>query len=136
MITHPADNGGKCHQLQSLTARSWYEFGVSKMSTRRKLAIATWGSPREGNIYGKMTLDATDAVEYLDRLTKGTGVKVTMTHFIGKIVAEALANSPGLNGFLRFGVYHQHQTVDVSFIVNIGEGAHLGKVKVDELDWV
>jgi pyruvate dehydrogenase E2 component (dihydrolipoamide acetyltransferase) len=107
---------------------------MSKMSTRRKLAIATWGSPREGNIYGKMTLDATPVLEHLDRLSKETGVKVTMTHFIGKIVAEALANSPGLNGFLRFGVYHQHQTVDVSFIVNIGEGADLGKVKVENLD--
>jgi pyruvate dehydrogenase E2 component (dihydrolipoamide acetyltransferase) len=29
---------------------------MAKMSTRRKLAIATWRSPREGNIYGKMTL--------------------------------------------------------------------------------
>lgn len=27
---------------------------------RRKLAIATWASPREGNIYGKLTVDATE----------------------------------------------------------------------------
>jgi len=107
---------------------------MAKMSTRRKLAIATWGAPREGNIYGKMTLDATDVVEHLERLSQETGVKVTMTHFIGKIVAEALAKSPGLNGFLRFGVYHQHETVDVSFVVNIGEGSDLGKVKVEKLD--
>ncbi len=114
--------------------RSCYAFGMSKMTTRRKLAIATWGSPREGNIYGKMTLDATAVLEHLDHLSKETGVKVTMTHFVGKAVAEALAKSPGLNGFLRFGVYHQHQTVDVSFVVNIGEGADLGKVKVENLD--
>jgi pyruvate dehydrogenase E2 component (dihydrolipoamide acetyltransferase) len=28
------------------------------MSTRRKLAISTWDAPREGNIYGKLTVDA------------------------------------------------------------------------------
>ena len=39
---------------------------MAKMSTRRKLAIATWGSPREGNIYGKMTLDATPAIGHLE----------------------------------------------------------------------
>jgi pyruvate dehydrogenase E2 component (dihydrolipoamide acetyltransferase) len=107
---------------------------MSRMSTRRKLAIATWHSPREGNIYGKMTLDATDVLERLRSLSEQSGVKVTMTHFMGKVVAEALARSPGLNGFLRFGVYHQHDTVDVSFMVNVGEGADLAKVKVENLD--
>ena len=104
------------------------------MSTRRKLAIATWGSPREGNIYGKITLDATDVLERLRTLSEQSAVKVTMTHFVGKVVAEALARSPGLNGFLRFGVYHQHDTVDVSFMVNLGKGADLAKVKVENLD--
>ena len=33
------------------------------MSTRRKLAIATWDSPRKGNIYGKLTVDATEALD-------------------------------------------------------------------------
>ena len=56
---------------------------MPKMSTRRKLAIATWGAPREGNIYGKMTLDATEALEHLERLSDEAGVKVTMTLFGG-----------------------------------------------------
>src|SRR5437868_3292437 len=45
--------------------RAWRP-SMSKMSTRRKLAIATWGNPGEGNIYGKLTLDATEALAYLD----------------------------------------------------------------------
>ena len=107
---------------------------MAKMSTRRKLAIATWGSPREGNIYGKMTLDATAAVAHLERLSHETGEHITMTHFAGKVMAEVLAKSPGLNGFLRFGTYHQHPTADVSFLVNIGEGTDVSNVKVKELD--
>ena len=107
---------------------------MTKMSTRRKLAIATWGSPREGNIYGKVTLDATAALDHLERLSRETGEHITITHFVGKVMAEVLAKSPGLNGFLRFGAYHQHRTADVSFLVNIGEGTDLSHVKVADLD--
>ncbi len=107
---------------------------MAKMSTRRKLAIATWRSPREGNIYGKMTLDATAVLAHLERLSRETGEHVTITHFVGKVMAEVLAQSPGLNGFLRFGTYHQHRTADVSFLVNIGKGTDVSNVKVKELD--
>ena len=67
-------------------------------STRRKLAIATWSAPREGNIYGKLTVNAEPALAYLAALTEATGENVTLTHFVGKAVATALASSPGLNG--------------------------------------
>ncbi len=61
---------------------------------RRKLAIASWSSPSEGNIYGKLTVDATEALAYLDHLRETTGEKVTVTHLVGKAVAEALAAEP------------------------------------------
>ena len=51
-----------------------------RMSTRRKLAIASWDEPREGNIYGKLTVDATQALAYLDWLRQKTGEHVTITH--------------------------------------------------------
>ena len=35
-------------------------------STRRKLAIATWDGPREGNIHGKVTLDVSEALRYIE----------------------------------------------------------------------
>ena len=107
---------------------------MAKMSLRRKLAIATWGSPREGNIYGKLTVDATAAEGYIAHLRETTGEKVTITHLVGKAVADALADAPGLNGYLRFGRYHQHETVDVAFLVALEEGADLAKAKVKELD--
>ena len=42
-------------------------------NTRRKLAIASWSAPREGNIYGKLTLDATEALAYIEWLRAKTG---------------------------------------------------------------
>lgn len=105
-----------------------------KMSARRKLAIATWGSPSEGNIYGKLTVDATEALAYVEYLRKKTGEKVTITHFVGKACGEALKKAPTLNGYLRFGSYIQHETVDVAFLVALEEGANLAKAKVSSVD--
>ncbi len=104
------------------------------MSTRRKLAIATWGAPDEGPIYGKLTVDATEAVAYLAHVRATTGEKVTLTHLVGKVVGNALAQAPGLNGYLRFGTYIPHEHVNVTYLVALEEGADLAKAKVDDVD--
>ena len=103
-------------------------------STRRKLAIGTWSAPREGNIYGKLTLNAEPALAYLEALRARTGEKVTLTHFVGKAVAAALAKSPGLNGYIRFNTYIPHATVDVTFLVVLEGGSDLAKAKIERLD--
>src|SRR5205807_904672 len=100
------------------------------MSTRRKLAIATWSAPREGNIYGKLTVDATQALAYVQHLREATGEKVTLTHLVGKACAEALKHAPTLNGRILFGRYIPHATVDIAFVVALEEGKDLAKAKV------
>ena len=102
--------------------------------TRRKLAIATWDAPREGNIYGKLTIDATNALEYVAWLRAESGEKITVTHLVGKAVASALAASPDLNGIIRLGHFHKHKTVDVAFLVALEEGRDLAKAKICSLD--
>lgn len=102
--------------------------------TRRKLAIATWSAPREGNIYGKITVDAGEALAYLAKLREVSGEKVTLTHLCGKAIALALAQAPSLNGYLRFGRYVPHGRVDVAFLVALEDGADLAKAKVCDLD--
>jgi pyruvate/2-oxoglutarate dehydrogenase complex dihydrolipoamide acyltransferase (E2) component len=103
-------------------------------STRRKLAIRTWSAPREGNIYGKLTLNAEPALAYLEALRARTGHKVTITHFVGKAVAMALREAPGLNGRILWGRYIPHDTVDISYLVVLEDGGDLAKAKIDRLD--
>ncbi len=103
-------------------------------SVRRKLAIATWSAPQEGNIYGKLTVDMTEALKYLDHIRATTGEKVTVTHLVGKAVAQALAQCPGLNGVIRLGTYVPRETVDVSFLVALEEGRNLAKACIRGLD--
>ena len=101
-----------------------------KMSTRRKIAIATWGSPKEGNIYGKLTLDATKSLMYIDYLKSNGHKKVTITHIVGKAIALALASAPYLNGRIVFGKYVAHDSVDIAFLVTIENGNNLAQYKI------
>jgi pyruvate/2-oxoglutarate dehydrogenase complex dihydrolipoamide acyltransferase (E2) component len=103
---------------------------MSKMTTRRKLAIASWSAPKEGNIYGKLTIDASNAEAYLEELRKRSGEKVTITHLVGKACALALQEEPSLNGRISFGRFIQHETVDISFLVATEGGKDLAKAKV------
>ncbi len=107
---------------------------MKKMTTRRKLAIATWSSPREGNIYGKLTVDMTESLRYIEHLRRVSGEKVTVTHLVGRAVAEALAQAPGLNGRIFLGRYIPHETVDITYLVSLEEGADLAKAKVNQAD--
>ena len=101
---------------------------------RRKLAIASWRPAREGNIHGKVTVDATEALAYLDDVRRRTGEKVTITHLVGKAVGAALAAEPTLNGYIRLGRFVPHEQVALTFLVSMADGSDLAKAKVDHVD--
>jgi pyruvate/2-oxoglutarate dehydrogenase complex dihydrolipoamide acyltransferase (E2) component len=107
---------------------------MNTMSTRRKLAIATWAPPSEGNIYGRIALDTEEVERYLAWLRESTGERVTLTAFVGACVARALAKTPSLNGRIWLGRYIPHETVAVSFLVALEEGGDLGKAKIERAD--
>lgn len=104
------------------------------MSLRRKIAIATWASPKEGNIYGKITSDMTNALSYIEYLRNLSGEKISITHLIGKAAGMALAQCPDVNGRIFLGRYIPHQSVDISFLVSIDGGKDLAKFKVTNID--
>lgn len=103
-------------------------------SLRRKLAIASWRSPTEPNIYGRLTLDATEAIAYLRDVRQRTGQKVTITHLVGRAVGQALALEPTLNGTIRFGKFIPHDEVSLAFLVAMEDGSDLAKAKIDHVD--
>lgn len=104
------------------------------MSLRRKIAIASWSSPKEGNIHGKLTMDMSNALAYINHLRTTTGKKISITHLIGKAAGMALAECPDLNGRIFLGRYIPHETADVAFLVSLEGGKDLAKFKVCEVD--
>jgi len=107
---------------------------MAKMTTRRKLAIATWSRPPEGNIYGKITIDATNAMRYIAEIKERDGIKLTITHLVGKAVAMALKKAPGLNGRILFGAFEPYPTVDITYLVALEDGADLAKARIADAD--
>jgi hypothetical protein len=103
-------------------------------SVRRKLAIATWRPPRGPNIYGKLELDATEALAYLSGVRERTGERATLTHLVGRATAEALAEEPTLNGRIRLGVYVPNDRVSLAFLVTMPDGSDLARARVDDVD--
>lgn len=104
------------------------------MTTRRKLAISTWGPPNEGNIFGKITVNAAPMLAFIPKFREQTGEKLTVTHLVGKALAMGLAKTPGLNGRIVFGKFIPHETVDICFLVALEEGADLSRVKISRCD--
>ncbi len=104
------------------------------MSTRRKLAIATWDTPREGNIYGKLVVDAEAVLAWIEAERQRTGEKITLTHVVGKACALALRRAPTLNGRIFLGSYVPFDEVSVSFLVAVDGGNDLAKALVRGAD--
>jgi pyruvate/2-oxoglutarate dehydrogenase complex dihydrolipoamide acyltransferase (E2) component len=106
----------------------------ARNSVRRKLAIASWRAPTEPNIYGKLELDATEALAYLDQVRERSGERVTLTHLVGKAAGVALAEEPSLNGRISFGRYLPNDRVSLAFLVTMPDGSDLGRARVEDVD--
>jgi hypothetical protein len=108
--------------------------GSGPNTVRRKLAIASWRGPREPNIYGKLELDATEALAYLADVRARSGERVTLTHLVGRATGVALASEPSLNGRISLGRYVPNDRVSLAFLVTMPDGSDLARARVDHID--
>jgi len=80
---------------------------VSRAGTRatgwRRVALAVWGRPNDPQIYGDLEVDATRLLAFVDEARRATGVHVTVTHAVGRAIAQALAEHSDLNVRLHRG---------------------------------
>lgn len=100
----------------------------------RKIAVAAWRTPTDPQIYGDLEIDAAAMLAYVQRVRRETGVHLTMTHLVGRAIAHALAENPGVNGIIRRGRFLPREQVDVFFIATVGGGKELSGVKVTNAD--
>jgi pyruvate dehydrogenase E2 component (dihydrolipoamide acetyltransferase) len=60
-----------------------------------------------------MEFDAEPALAHIERVRAETGLRITMTHFVAKVVADSMAQHPATNCVLRFGRIYPRQSIDV-----------------------
>lgn len=106
-----------------------------KHSSWRSLSLHTWSAPNDPSVYGSLEIDATHALEYVHAQSEASGVKVSLTHLVGKAVACAIAARPEINAVIRRGrVIYERDSVDVFFQVALDRGEDLSGAKVAGAD--
>jgi pyruvate dehydrogenase E2 component (dihydrolipoamide acetyltransferase) len=78
-------------------------------------------------------VDATAALAFIEEVRAATGVRVTVTHLVGKAIAHTLAEHPDLNVRMRRGRFVTRESVDIFFVAAVTEG-DLSGVKVRHAD--
>lgn len=108
-----------------------------RVSDMRKLLILTFKKPEFAKVSADVEIDAGPALAYVKQLRRGTGVPVTLNHFLMKVVALSVKQTPEMNYVLRLGKFYRRNTIDISFLISLGteEGlVSMGKVRcVDQL---
>ncbi|MDX6513862.1 MAG: hypothetical protein QOE36_3366 [Gaiellaceae bacterium] len=106
----------------------------TKATGWRKLASSVWGTPDNPQILGELEVDATAVLRFIDDIRAETGVRVTVTHVVGKALAHAFAEHPDLNSYLSGGRFVERESIDIFFVVSVAGGRDLSGVKVREAD--
>ena len=83
------------------------------ISPWRKVAIGTWRVPGDPSIYAKMTVDATQMLEQIDR-PRRDGAPLTPLILVIEAVGRAIAQNPSLNSVLRWGRVYPRKGVNVT----------------------
>lgn len=108
---------------------------LDKTSSWRRVSLNAWQAPTDPSIYGWLDLDVTRARTYLEALGQESGIKVTLTHLVGKALALAIAERPEINAVIRRRQQvYVRDTVDVFFQVAYDKGENLSGATVREAD--
>ncbi len=88
-----------------------------KLSPWRKVAMGTWRTVGDPSVYGIVEMDVAPALEYMKKIESKTGSKITLTHFVGKVIANTMAKHPEINCVQRWGRLYPRKNVDIFFQV-------------------
>lgn len=106
-----------------------------KLSAWRKVAIGTWRSAGDPSVYGIVEADVSRVLIYLEKIRHETGLKITFSHFIGRALAQILAEHPSINCVLRFGRLYPRKTVDIFYqVATDSKGNDLSGLTIREAD--
>jgi pyruvate/2-oxoglutarate dehydrogenase complex dihydrolipoamide acyltransferase (E2) component len=88
-----------------------------RVSPFRKVAIGTWSTTYDPQVYGTLGVRMEKAEAYIAAFRDKTGKRLTVTHMVTAAVAKALAACPEANAILRWNKIHLREEVDISVLV-------------------
>jgi pyruvate/2-oxoglutarate dehydrogenase complex dihydrolipoamide acyltransferase (E2) component len=110
--------------------------GREPATAYRKIALGTWQTTYDPQIYGTMRVRMDESLRYIEAFRKKHGKKLTVTHLVAKAIGLALAKCPDANAILRFNSIWRRESIDVSILVLMEEDgkADLSAAKVLKID--
>lgn len=90
---------------------------VKKVSSFRKMAIGTWKTTYDSHVYGHVDVEMDAALEYLERFRATTGLRLTVSHMMAKVMAAVMVECPELNTIMRWSRLYQRKRMGVFFQV-------------------
>ena len=99
-----------------------------KLSAWRKISLGTWRPNGDSQVYCELMLNAEPALKKIKELNEKSENKITMTHFLGKIMGRVLKEVPDLNAIVRCGNIYPRRDVDIFFHVVYEETELSGQV--------
>jgi pyruvate/2-oxoglutarate dehydrogenase complex dihydrolipoamide acyltransferase (E2) component len=99
-----------------------------RLSAWRKISIGSWRPNGDSQVYAEIRVNAGPALKRIAELNQTTSQKITMTHFMGRVMGRVLSEVPDLNAIVRFGNIYPRKNVDVFFHVVFDETELSGHV--------
>lgn len=84
-----------------------------KVPPFRKIAVGTWSTTYDPQVYGTLTLRMERALAFIDEFRARTGKRLTVTHLVAKAVGLAFRRMPDANALLRFGTIYPRKVISV-----------------------
>ena len=86
---------------------------MRRLSSWRKISLATWKTPSDPSVYGSLEIRAKNCLDMIERIRKISGVKLTLTHLVVKAFSLLYQKYPEINAIIRRGKLYQRETIDV-----------------------
>jgi pyruvate dehydrogenase E2 component (dihydrolipoamide acetyltransferase) len=83
------------------------------LSTFRRIAIGTWATPHEAQVYGTLEVRMDRAMRYIERYRRMTGKRLTVTHMVARAAAAAMTEMPDANAMLRWNHIYLRKHIDI-----------------------
>ena len=84
--------------------------------------ISTWSEPSRPVVIGHFKVRVSKTLEFLEKVCRKTGEKITMLHLVVKAIAEGIKDFPEVNGKIVFGNFVPSKQINAHVIVTLEDG--------------
>lgn len=99
----------------------------------RHVAAAMYDRPRDGKIFGSVSIDITAVERYIEQ-KRESGIKMTLTHFFFLALGRAIRDKvPAFNTYIIRGRVAKRPSIDGSLSVLMGDHSNMTLVRINNV---